>query len=191
MDARFSTLQTSSGVLLILGFAAFFAGAAMFWIRGGMRDAAPPSPRYFVWERGFILAAVVLTAIGLALLEGYLEATDGWALARTGAAAYFFGGVLIVAAEGLGLAQPFQPDWLSRTYPLVVVYVVLAFLSQAGIGASLLQAGLLAPWVGWAAIIWNIGWLVVSVFVPNAMYIPFFHHLIPLVIGIALILQGP
>jgi hypothetical protein len=66
----------------------------MFWYRDGQRGGAPPSPTYYVWERSFIMAAVVLTAIGFVLLEGRLEAGAGRVLARAGATAYLFAGVL-------------------------------------------------------------------------------------------------
>ena len=127
------------------------------------------------------MAAVVLTAIGLVLLEGHLQNTDGRVLARAGATAYLFGGILVVAAEALNL-NPRQ-----NTYALIVIYVVLALLAQAIMGGSLLQAGLLPAWIGWVTIIWNIAWLVVlPVTSSRDMYYPILHHLMPLLIGIAL-----
>lgn len=190
MNLRPWSVETFAGSTLVLGFVAFAVGAALFWIRGGIRGGAPPTHAYFVWERGLIMAGVVLTAVGFALLDGILQDTEGRSLTRAGASAYFFGAVLVVAAEASGLAQTFEKDWFGRNYPLVVTYVVLAFLSQAAIGGSLLQSRLLAPWIGWVAIVWNMGWLVVSLLVRSAIYIPFFHHLIPLLIGLALLARS-
>jgi hypothetical protein len=75
-------------------------------------------------------------------------------------------------------------------YPQIVLYVVLAFLAQAAFGASLLQTGLVAAWAGWATVLWNVGWLLVMLFVrPRDIYYPVLHHVAPLLIGIALLIQ--
>ncbi len=186
-DFQYRTIERAAGLVLVLGNAALFPGLMMFWIRGGHRGGAPPSSAYFVWERGFIIAAVVVTVIGFILLDGRLESTDARVLARMGTAAYLVAGILAVAAEALGLSLKDQ-----SVYPLIVVYVAVAFLGQAVIGSSMLQAGVLAPWVGWAAVLWNIGWLVVlPLATPRDIYFPVLHHVAPLVIGIALLWQSP
>jgi hypothetical protein len=155
----------------------------MYTARGGIRGGVPPSHGYFTWERSFIIAAVVLTAVGLALLARYLQHSDGRVLARTGAILYFLGGVLIVASEATDLTRGFHETRLEAP---VVSYIVLSFLAQVAIGGSLLQAGLLAAWIGWVTIVWSIGCLMVSA-VTGSYYIPFEHHVMPLVIGIALL----
>jgi hypothetical protein len=186
IDPRFWTIERAAGFFLVLSSIVLFPGLMMFWIRGGHRGGAPPSPAYFVWERSLIMAAVVLTAIGFVLLEGSLQNTDGRVLARMGATAYFFAGILGVAAEALGLSLKDH-----SLYPLIVVYVVVAFLASAAIGGSLLQAGQLAPWIGWAAVLWNIAWLVVlPLITPRDIYFPVLHHVAPLVIGIGLLMQA-
>jgi len=76
-------------------------------------------------------------------------------------------------------------EWV---YPQIVFHVVLAFLAQAAFGAALLRTGLVAGWVGWATILWNLAWLVVLAIVsPRNMYFPVLHHVAPLLIGIALL----
>lgn len=186
IDQRFWSIERVTGFVFVLGFVANLAGVLMFLSRGGIQGGAPPSHTYFVWERSFLLAAVVLTAIGLMLLEGRLQNTDGRVLARVGATAYLFGGILVVVAEALDL-NPGQ-----NTYALIVIYVVLALLAQATMGGSLLQAGLLPAWIGWVTIIWNIAWLVVlPVTSPRDIYFPVLHHVMPLVIGIALLWRAP
>jgi hypothetical protein len=179
-------LQRSAGAFLVCGFIAMLVGVLMFAGRGGVRRAPIPSQAYFVWERSFIMAAVVLTAIGLVLLEGRLADSSGQVLARVGATAYLFGGMLGVTAEALGLSQREQ-----SLYALIVIYVVLAFLALAAIGGALLQAKLLPVWIGWLTIAWSLGWLIVLPLVtPRDIYFPVLHHMMPLLIGLALLLSA-
>ena len=136
------------------------------------------------------MVAVVLSATGFVLLEGDLHNTDGCLLARTGATAYLFAGILVVAAEALLVSM--GEEFEQRGYALFVVYVVLAFLAQAAIGGALLQSGLLARWIGWVSILWNLAWLVVLVVItPEDIYFPILHHLMPLLIGSALLWRAP
>lgn len=179
----FWTVERAAGLVLILGVVATFPGLLMFGLRGGHRGGAPRSRAHYVLERSFIMAGVVLTAIGFVLLADSLRTTDGRSLGISGAAAYFFGGVLIVAAEALNLKLVYE-----QVYGLIVAYVVTAFLAQAAIGGAVLQSGLLAAWIGWVTILWNIAWLIVlSIFARRDMYFPVLHHFAPLLIGVALL----
>jgi hypothetical protein len=189
MGERIWSIEFSAGTLLILSFVALAVGATMYWIRGGTRGGAPPTQVYFMWERSFIITAVVLTALGLALLDGLLQNSAGRVLARAGASAYLFGGVLVVTAEASSISQGLHKDWSGQNWALAIIYVVLAFLAQAAIGGSLLQADLLPPWIGWATVAWSIGWLLVFVIKRGDIYFPVLHHVMPLFIGVALILQ--
>lgn len=132
------------------------------------------------------MAAVALTALGLALLEGLLEDSAGRVLARAGAIA-FFGGVLVVAVEASSLSQGLHKNDSEQNWAPANIYVVLALLAQAAIGGSLLQAGLLPAWIGWVTIVWNAAWLLAFLIKRDDIYIPFVHHFMPLVIGIALV----
>jgi hypothetical protein len=175
-------MQRTAGILMIAAQVPMALGLSLFIGRNGAEGGAPQSPALFVWERGSILVAVFLTALGLILLEGTLLETKGRVLARLGASAYFFGAVLVVVAE----AMPLPLD--RPSYPLIVIYVGLAFLSQVAIGAALLQSALLAAWVGWTTLIWNVGWLVILPIVsPHDLYYPILHHMMPLLIGIMLV----
>jgi uncharacterized membrane protein YkvI len=88
-----------------------------------------------------------------------------------------------VVAEAMPLPRD-QPS-----YPLIVIYVGLAFISQAAVGGALLQSHMLPTWVGWITIVWNIGWLVALPMVsPDDLYYPILHHVMPLLIGIMLLL---
>ncbi len=185
IDQSFWTIGRAAGALLILSNIVVFPGVMMFWMRGGQRGGAPPSPAYYVWERRFVMAAVLVSAVGFILLEGQLETSGGVILARVGATAFLVAGVLFAAAEALSPSLGY-----GKLYPLVSISVVVAFLAQAAIGAALLQAGLLTAWIGWATILWNIAWLVVlPVITPRDIYFPVLHHVAPLLIGIALLLQ--
>lgn len=183
IEQSFWNLQRATGAFLVAAILPLALGVYLFLSRNGVGGGTPRSQALFVWERGSILTAVILTAIGLVLLEGILQETDGRALARVGASAYFFGAVLLVTAEALRLPEGEAP------YPLIVLYVLLAFLGQAAIGGALLQANLLPAWIGWLTLAWNIVWLVVlPIATPGDVYFPVLHHLMPLLIGIPLLL---
>ena len=176
-------VERAAGLLLLLGVVANVIGVVMFGLRDGASGGLPPSPGYYVWERSFVLTAVALTAVGFVLLADHPDLGAGRVLARAGAAGYLFGGVVGVVAETPELAGA-----AVRLYPLLVVYVVVAFLAQAAIGGGLRQGDLLAPWVGWTTIVWSLGALgTVVVFTPSDVYYPVAHHVAPLLIGGALV----
>jgi hypothetical protein len=128
----FGAFNVQRVFFLVLGFVASLVGVVMFMIRGGPSGGTPPSHTFFLWERSFFMAAVILTAIGFVLLEGRLQNTDGRVLARTGATRYLIAGILLVTAEAfrMSLGGGFE----KRAYALFVIYVVLAFLAQATMG---------------------------------------------------------
>jgi len=190
IDQRSWSIASAAGFFLVLGFVASLAGVVMFMIRGGPSGGTPPSYTFFLWERSFFMAAVILTTIGFVLLEGRLQNTDGCVLGRTGATTYLIAGILLVTAEAfrMSLGEGFE----KRAYALFVIYVVLAFLAQATIGGALLQSGVLAAWIGWVTIVWNLGLLVVlSVITPEDIYYPIAHQIMPLLIGGALLWRAP
>jgi hypothetical protein len=183
----FWRIERAAGLFLVLGFVANFAGVVMFNIRGGASGGAPPSSEYYQWERGLLMISIVFTAIGFVLLEGHLDTTGGRVLARIGATTYVFAGILGVVAEALDLSGTGR-----GLYPLIVVYVVLGFLGQAAIGGALCQARLLAPWIGWVTIVWNLAWLIVlPMITPRDIYFPILHGLMPLLIGVPLLRSAP
>lgn len=185
IDPQYWSIELAAGLVLILGVAVLFPGITMFWLRGGMHGGEPPSRTYFVTERSFVMAAVVFTAMGFELLAQAMPAGAGYVLASIGAATYLFAGVLIVAAEALALTLGFD-----KVINLIAVYVIAAFLAQAIIGVALLQSGLVAAWIGWATMAWNMAWLTgFAIFRPSDIYYPFAHHTAPLLIGIGLLLS--
>ena len=176
-EQAFWTSQRTAGALLVAAILPLALGLFLFNRKWA---GAPDNATLFVWEKGFIVAAVVLTALGFTLLEATLHKTNGRVMARLGASAYFFGAVLLVAAEARRLSAG----------PLLIVYVVLALLGQAAIGRALLQSNLLPAWIGWTTIAWNLGLLIVlPIVTPGDIYYPIAHHLMPLLIGVPLLMK--
>ena len=103
-------LQGWAAWALVVGTGVQFLGLKMFWLREGYKGHPPPTPAYLLWERGFILAAIIVTAIGFVLLDGALQQVGERPLARVGAVAFLFGGVLGVAAEVLGPSLVVRPQ---------------------------------------------------------------------------------
>ncbi len=178
------SMRTVTASLLILCFFVFTIGGVLFTGRAFLKWQIDETSSHLLWERGFVIGGVLATVLGLSLLEDMLRAAGEPLLSRLGMLTYLIGAVVVVAAETAYLSKR---DWL---YPQIVLYVVLAFLAQAAIGASLLQTGLVAGWAGWTAILWNLGWLLVMLVVrPRDFYYPVLHHVAPLLIGIALLIQ--
>ena len=178
-----SERQITAG-LLILCFVLFAVGGTLFAGREFLRWPAADTPGYLRWERGFIIAAVLATLLGLVLLEGLLRASGDTVIARIGMVTYALAAAIVVVAETLIVSRQ------SPAYAQIVVYVVLAFLAQAAFGVALLRTDLAPGWVGWATIIWNLGWLVILPIVsPRDIYYPVLHHAAPLLIGIVLLLK--
>lgn len=175
--------RTVAGGLLALSFGVFVFGGTLYFGRA-MAKWQIEEASHLIWERGFIIAAVLATVLGLALLDDMLRAAGEPVLSRLGMVGYLFGAVVVVVAETAYLGKR---DWLN---PQIVLYVIMAFLAQAAFGVSLLQTGLVAGWVGWVTIIWNLGWLLVMLIVrPRDIYYPVLHHVAPLIIGIVLLTQ--
>lgn len=170
--------------LLILCGVVFAVGGFLYMGRAMLKWPAAESPGYLVWERGFIIAAVMINVSGLALLEGMLRTAGDPVFARVGLITTVIAAAVVLTAEASFLNSQAQAQ------AQIVIYVVLAFLGQAAIGVGLLRTHLLAGWVGWATIIWNLAWLVIlPIASPRDIYYPVLHHTVPLLIGIALLLK--
>jgi len=75
--------------------------------------------------------------------------------------------------------------------PLIVAYIVLAFLGQATIVVALLQSNLLPAWIGWTSVILSLSLLVILLgFTPGDHYYPVARDFMPLLIGIPLLWKG-
>ena len=176
--------QLAAGWLLILSGLIFLPGALLYTSRVIWKRTTGTNPVYRYWERGFVIAAVVVVVLGWGLLERLLEAFGDSILAPSGLIILLLSAGLVLTAELHNLSKQ---DWLQS---LIVGHVVLAFLAQAVFGASLLQTDLLPGWVGWATIIWTLGMLVyLPAFKPRDIYYPWVHYVAPLMIGIGLLVK--
>ncbi len=176
------TARTATASLLILCFVLFAVGGVLFSGRAFLKWPIEETSSHLIWERGFIIAAVLATVLGLALLEDLLRGAGDSFLARLGMVAYLVAAGMVVVAETMYVGKR---DWI---YPQIVFYVLVAFLAQAAIGIALLQTGMVASWAGWTTVIWNLAWLLIMLIVrPADIYFPVLHHVAPLIIGVALL----
>lgn len=184
LAAQGLSTRTAAASLLVLCFVVFTFGGVLYAGRAFMNWQIGETSTHLIWERGFVIGGVLATALGLALLEDLQRSAGEPMLSRLGMVMYLLGAAVVITAETAYLGKG---DWI---YPQIVLYVILAFLAQAAVGASLLQTGLVAGWVGWVTIIWNLTWLIgLSIFSPRNIYFPALHHAAPLIIGIALLTQ--
>jgi hypothetical protein len=176
-------VQIVAGTLLILSGLIFAVGGTLYAGRTIWKWPAGETTGYLRWERGFVITSVLVLTLGLVLLARMLDAAGSTILAPLSIVTFLIGAVLIIVAETLFLSRQ---EWV---YSTVVMYVVLAFLSQAAFGGALLQTGLLPGWIGWATIIWNLAWLIaLPINRPHNIYYPWLHYAAPLLIGIGLLL---
>jgi hypothetical protein len=174
--------QQMAAWLLILSGLIFSVGGVLYAGRAILKWPAGETAGYLIWERGFVMGSVLVNVLGLVLLEALLRTAGDGVVARLAMVAYVFGSAVVVVAETAFISRH---EWV---YSQVVVYVVLAFLSQAAFGVALLVTGFLPAWVGWATIAWNLAWLVVLLIVsPADIYFPALHYAAPLLIGIMLL----
>ena len=177
--------QVATGWLLILSAQIFLVGGILYAGRAIWKWPTGQTHRYLLWERGFVISALLVAVLGLTLLERMLEAAGDKILAPSGMALLLIGAGVAIFGETFFISRQ---EWI---YAPVVAFVVLAFLAQAVFGAALLRTDLLPGWVGWATILWNLGWLVVlPVARPKDMYYPWLHYVAPLLIGIGLLAKG-
>lgn len=179
------SVQGVAGWLLILSWVIFVPAGILYTGRAIWKWPAAQSQSYLYWERGLVMAAVLVATLGLALLERLLVAAGDEILSSIGMVIFLIGAVLVITAETFSLSQK------EEVYAMIVVFVILAFLGQSAFGASILRAGLLPAWVGLATIIWNLAWLVIMPIArPDNMYYPWLHFVAPLLIGIVLLSRG-
>jgi hypothetical protein len=159
------------------------------------------------WELGWALgiAGIVVTSLGFVMLEALLRAAGDRVVARLALTAFLMGAVLTIAARArdvsvtLWAAQQTTtgapvPNLLTPTADwanaMTAIYTALAFASIAGFGASILVTGRVTRWIGWAAVGWGVAWELVFVIAwvtAGGFDYPALHHVIPLVIGVALL----
>lgn len=129
--------QVAAGFLLILSSLVFVVGGKLYTGRVIWKWQVGEKSAYLLWERSFVLAAVLFVTLVLVLLERLLEGAGGRILAMLGMTRILIGAGLISVAETFSMSQK---EW---TYAPVVVSVILAFLGQAAFGLSILHTGFL------------------------------------------------
>jgi hypothetical protein len=149
------TERQIAAVLLIACGLIFTVGGILFTGRTIWKWPAGQTSEFLRWERGFVLAALLVNVLRLALLEDLLRAAGDFTIARLALVTYLIGAAVVAVAE---LSYLHNREWV---YPQIVFHVVVAFLVQAAFGVALLQTGLVASWAGWATIIWNLAWLLI------------------------------
>jgi hypothetical protein len=185
LNKLFASEQITAGWLLILSSIIFMVGGMLYAGRAIWKWSAGEARSYLLWERGFVMAAILTASLGLVLLERLLEAAGDNILPPLGLTLFLIGVVLVLAAETFSLSQQ---TWV---YAPIVVFVILAFLGEAVFGMALLRTGLLPAWVGWATIVWSLAWLIIlPIARPRDLYYPWLHYVAPLLIGISLLFKG-
>lgn len=173
-----------SAILLILCFLVFAVAGILFMGRTIWKWPAAQTQTHLIWERGFVIAAALINLMGFVLLQSLLNQAGDSTLAKLALSLYLIATAILLVAEGHYLGDR---SWV---YPQIILYVVLAFLAQAAFGVALLRTGLVPAWAGWAALAWNIAWLVIlPIASPGDIYFPVLHHVAPLLIGIALLIR--
>jgi hypothetical protein len=172
-----------AAILLIACFVIFAVGGILFTGRTIWKWPSAQTPEFLRWERGIVIAALLVNVLGFVLLEDLLRAAGDSLISRLALVTYVIGAVLIVVAETSFLSNR---EWATAQ---VVLHVILAFLAQAAFGAALLRTGLVPAWAGWTTIVWNVAWLALfAILRPADIYYPALHHVAPLVIGIVLLI---
>lgn len=179
----FSERRLTASLLIFCGIV-FLAAGYLFTARAIWKLPTAQTELHLRWERGIVIAAFLISVLGFALLENLLRDAGERVFARLALAIYLISAAVLVVAETNFLGNR------GLMYPQIVAQVVLAFLAQAAFGAALLRTGLVASWAGWAAVLWNIGLLIIMpIFYPQNMYFPWLHYVAPLIIGIALLIR--
>jgi hypothetical protein len=139
--ARSRVVDRAAGILLLAGGFASQVGAYMYGLH--VPDGVGSAPLAFIeTEWGSFMAGMVLSALGFCLLDGRRYRPGAYVFMRLGVTAYLAGSIIGVVAETLELTS-------TAVYPMIVVYVTLAFVSQAAIGCALSMSELVPRWIGW------------------------------------------
>ena len=204
-----------AGVLLVLSFISFAAGATIPLVgeKGNAGIFTLPLREHLLaiagnamawrWANIFMGAASVLLLAGLTMLTTTLEGGGERVLSRLGPVGWLLAAVLwiifsafravvtvqasaeIVAAGSVPTYYEPLAQW---GFALFYTYAVIGFLSLAAYGGASLQNSLLPTWAGWVTLIFSIAMLVLLLVQGDTL--PAFHYMPALLIGIILLLRG-
>jgi hypothetical protein len=172
-----------SGALLVSGFALMVLGVPLAVSSQTGTDAVPPT---FATHAGGILliGTVSLTFLGLIGFASLLCSSGDRTLSSAGTVAYGVAATAWVIATGRAFALHV---W---TYDLEVVFIVASALAMVAFGGSVVGAGVVSRRIGWVAIGWGIGALILFA-LPYEGFPPLVTQFVPLMVGIALLRRDP
>jgi hypothetical protein len=216
LSSIFWTQSRFTGVVLILGCLVLGSGLWLYWPikdeKGAFIFGLPPRewlrlvfnhPRLWRWGTILFISGVVATILGLAMFTSLLRDAGDRTFSLLGLIASAFGAVLWVISLAFRLSiDPWAAQETAKTAAipefyvpltrwtgiLFAIYTVLAFSALAAYGAAVLSTHVLPHWVGWLAIIYGLAGLGLVGVTGDAD--PFFHLVLPVVIGILLLLRG-
>ncbi|HEY7348625.1 MAG TPA: hypothetical protein VH599_09955 [Ktedonobacterales bacterium] len=204
-----------TGILLIVAGIVFGIGAALpiFGEKGNMGiytlpvreqlQAIANNPNAWRWGNIFTGTAFVVLLVGMSLLTTILEGSKEQAFSRLGLVGLLLaaglwvifsafrgvvGGLAAQEFAATGAVPNYYEPLAKFAFVLFFTYAAIGFLALASYGGSLLQAGLLPAWVGWATLLFSIAMLVLLLVMGDNL--PLFHYLPPLLIGILLLAHG-
>jgi hypothetical protein len=182
---NFLTEQRLAAMLLLLSCLIFVVAGTLFTVRVIWALPIGQSEIFLRYERSLVVAAFLVSLLGFGLLESILRTAGDIGFARIALLLYIISTALVAAAEMSGLAS-------RSVFPQLVLHIVLAYLGQAVFGVAVLHTGYLPTWIGWTAIIWTIGCLIiVPIVLPNDIYFPWLFYVVPLIVGIGLLRLSP
>jgi hypothetical protein len=177
--------QVVAGWLLILSALTFLPAGILYTGRAIWQWPRAQTQGYLYWERGLVIAAILVATMGFVLLTQRLESAGDRIIAPLAMLIVLVSTVLVTSAETYYLSEQHS---LSAA---VTTFIFLSLLGQAAFGASILRTGLLPGWVGWFTVAWGLAWLIIlPIFRPQDMYYPWLHYVAPLIIGITLLVRG-
>lgn len=208
------TAHDVAGAVLILGSLSVLGAYQYMLVRdknGPVIFGQPPRewlrlvhehPRPWYWATVSFIGAILVTTLGLALLAGLLHDGGDPGFSEIGLVAFAFGTALWVIHLAARLTvDPWAGKELATTGTipeayaplsrwngaLFTIFSILAFGGMLAFGAAILATHLLPLWLGWATIIYSAGGLILHAATRDSL--PVMHHLMPLIIGIALLLS--
>ena len=195
-------LLAASLLILLLALIILLASGALLAFAAGLRGspaAKAPYAATFHWLNLLWTVAWIVQLLGFGLLARLLLGADDESLAILPFLAVLIAAIIGVlhgtfhitveswasleAARTGNTPEAYGPlrDWIGSSFRVAYVLHLAAIV---GFGWGILRSGLLASWVGWAAIGWGILWLagyLVGVGAPAILFI------MPAFIGIALL----
>jgi hypothetical protein len=126
-----------------------------------------------------LVSGLVITLLGLAILELVVSQVGEQVLGRIGTIAFLVGSVGWIVTDTLALHGV---PWV---FEFERDYVVLASLALVAHGWAILRSKILPLWVGWMAIGWSLGWT--ALYVSRLVTAPLGLNLITLLFGLVLL----